>query len=506
MNNTIIRGQALGLFGEPRDFHSASRHRGTARGHQHVFALWCCLLGCFQPVVAQTPTINPAIIVNLGTGRSSSSVPVAARGSLVEVFGTNFSNATVTGNLDTLMPTQLPGTATQVFFGGIAAPIYMASPTQLIVQVPFELPAVSSVDMVVSNGSSVSAPLTLTLLTQDPGAYRVLKSGVTVSNVNPILPGDAITIFATGLGLVMPPVPSGQPGPTTPPAVAITPVVRVGGREVTVRSAVLFPGWVGSYQIDVDIPIDLSAPTTDLTVEAGVLPAVTGPPGPVGPIGAVGPPGVQGLAGPQGPMGLMGPAGPIGASGPAGPQGITWQGTWSNTATYALTDAVQFNGTSYVSIQASNLNHPPEISPTFWSILAEMGIAGPVGPRGPIGLTGSAGATGATGPTGTTGPAGPQGPIGLTGSAGATGATGPAGTTGPTGPQGSIGLTGAVGATGAIGPAGPQGITWQGTWSNGATYALTRCGAVQRHELRQHTNEQPKPFTGHESDVLEQIG
>jgi len=50
--------------------------------------------------------------------------------------------------------------------------------------------------MVVSNGSGVSAPLTLTLLTQDPGAYRVLKGWVAVSNVNPILPGDAITIFA----------------------------------------------------------------------------------------------------------------------------------------------------------------------------------------------------------------------------------------------------------------------------------------------------------------------
>jgi hypothetical protein len=41
-----------------------------------------------------------------------------------------------------------------------------------------------------------------------------------------------------------------------------------------------------------------------------------------------------------------------------------------DSTTYALNDAVQFNGTSYISIQAGNLNHQPETSPTFWSILS----------------------------------------------------------------------------------------------------------------------------------------
>src|ERR1700685_1088097 len=57
-----------------------------------------------------------------------------------------------------------------------------------------------------------------------------------------------------------------------------------------------------------------------------------------------------------GPTGAPRTAGP---TGPTGPQGLTWQGTWTGATTYALNDAVQFNGTSYISIQARNLNPRP---------------------------------------------------------------------------------------------------------------------------------------------------
>src|ERR1700685_1450787 len=116
-----------------------------------------------------------------------------------------------------------------------------------------------------------------------------------------------------------------------------------------------------------------------------------------------------------GPTGAPRTAGP---TGPTGPQGLTWQGTWTGATTYALNDAVQFNGTSYISIQASNLNHEPDTSPTFWNMLAQAGATGPTGPRGATGLTGA------------------TGPVGSEGATGPTGATGPAGATGPTGPQG----------------------------------------------------------------------
>ncbi len=58
---------------------------------------------------------------------------------------------------------------------------------------------------------------------------------------------------------------------------------------------------------------------------------------------------------------------------------MTWQGTWSGGTAYALNDAVQFGGASYISIQAGTGNQP-DTSPTFWSLLAQVGATGPTGP------------------------------------------------------------------------------------------------------------------------------
>src|SRR5581483_2592983 len=175
-----------------------------------------------------------------------------------------------------------------------------------------------------------------------------------------------------------------------------------------------------------------------------------------------------------------------------------------------------FNGSSYISLVASNVGHQPNNSPTYWSLLAQQGATGATGPAGPVGPTGTQGPTGATGPRGATGPAGPTGatgPAGLVWKAawsttatynvgdavsyngasyvslvasntgnqpsnsptywnllaqkGATGPTGPAGPQGTTGAQGPQGPSGATGPTGPAGPQGPIGkggnTVWNGT-------------------------------------------
>src|SRR5437867_1874878 len=88
---------------------------------------------------AQTPVVVPQGFVNAATGRSAFGVPVAARGSLVSIYGSNLS-AIITSATGVPLPTQLPGTQTQVLFGGIAAPLLFVSPVQINAQVPFELP------------------------------------------------------------------------------------------------------------------------------------------------------------------------------------------------------------------------------------------------------------------------------------------------------------------------------------------------------------------------------
>lgn len=187
-----------------------------------------------------------------------------------------------------------------------------------------------------------------------------------------------------------------------------------------------------------------------------------GPTGPSGPPGATGPSGATGPTGPTGPEGQIGATGPDGATGPSGATGptgptgpsgatIEWVAAgWATDTAYALNQALNHNGASYIVISAHSSGAATEPGvgaswETVWGLLSDTGATGP---SGAVGATGPSGATGPVGPTGVDGATGPSG---ASGAVGPTGATGPVGATGPTGPSGATGPTGATGAT------GPQG-------------------------------------------------
>lgn len=90
------------------------------------------------------------------------------------------------------------------------------------------------------------------------------------------------------------------------------------------------------------------------------------------------------------------------------------KGEWNSTTVYAQNDMINYNGSSYFSLQDSNANHTPGAteSAAWWQLLAAQGATGQTGPQGPTGATGPKGDTGATGPQGPQGPTGPQGPAG----------------------------------------------------------------------------------------------
>lgn len=83
---------------------------------------------------------------------------------------------------------------------------------------------------------------------------------------------------------------------------------------------------------------------------------------------------------------------------------LTYNGTWSSTATYDKGDVVFFSGSSYVSLVKNNTGNSPDTSSADWAILVTQGV------QGPAGATGATGSTGSQGPTGATGPQGPAGP------------------------------------------------------------------------------------------------
>jgi hypothetical protein len=76
----------------------------------------------------------------------------------------------------------------------------------------------------------------------------------------------------------------------------------------------------------------------------------------------------------KGDTGATGSQGPTGATGPQGAKGLNWRGTWNNSTSYVVDDAVERNGSSYVCIQANTNQSPPNA--TYWELLAQKGTDG----------------------------------------------------------------------------------------------------------------------------------
>jgi uncharacterized protein (TIGR03437 family) len=347
-----------------------------------------------QPTIAGVQNAAPVL---MGTGN-------LARGELISLYGSNLSNG-VSPAFDTGSPT-LSLAGTSVSIDGLAAPISFVSPAQINVQVPFEIPAgVASVNVTVTVGTLTSAPVVMSVVTAEPGMLYTQAGNTTVapspSNTATIqaAPGTALVIVASGLGSISPAVPTGRmPSSSGSVALAI-PTVMMNGALVTVSSANYLGA--GLYAITANVPGSASSGT--VTVALGSLVGSVGPEGPAGPKGPAGPAGLvgatgatgtagpAGAAGSQGPPGYSGAPGANGANGTNGAPGMTWRQAWNIGNTYAVNDAVSAGGSSYISLQAGNVGHPPASSPAFWSVLAQAGAAGSGAGPGPIMLSGVGG-------------------------------------------------------------------------------------------------------------------
>ena len=154
---------------------------------------------------------------------------------------------------------------------------------------------------------------------------------------------------------------------------------------------------------------------------------------------------------------------------------MRFKGDWDVSKAYSGRDVVFFNGSSWLCVKP-NQSHAPDVSPTYWTIVAQKGdkgLTGNTGAQGPQGVQGVQGLTGLTGPAGATGATARRdsaprltGAQGAQGFPGATGATGPQGLTGAQGFPGATGATGPQGLTGAQGPAGasPWGLNGANTY------------------------------------------
>jgi uncharacterized protein (TIGR03437 family) len=200
-------------------------------------------------------------VVNAADGR-----PSIAPGGLVSVFGSQLSSVNLASS-QVPLPTVVADTCLSV--NGLVVPIFMASPNQINVQMPFE--SIGNVTMILRTPGGTSDNYNLQVL---PGAPSVFHNGTAGpdTNVPTIVRGDDgllvtdshpvhrndngdLFIYLTGLGQTSPAVADGYPAPSDPVAVPLNiPTVTLGGVKLSVSSYSLTPGQVGVYQINVNVP------------------------------------------------------------------------------------------------------------------------------------------------------------------------------------------------------------------------------------------------------------
>jgi uncharacterized protein (TIGR03437 family) len=219
-----------------------------------------------------------------------------APGELISIYGTNLASGSA---VDATFPTTLAGV--QVTVNGIAAHIYVVSPTQISAIVPYAATGPILQFQVINQDVSSNAVTMFSSLTS-PGVFTLPPGGIgyaaalhpDFSIVTPSSPaqiGETVAVFVTGLGLVNPAIADGAPGPTDQLSSATSTISAfVHGQAATVHYAGLAPQLIGLYQINVEVPsgvsagdvyVDISGPDSYtsqalLTVAGGATTAVPG--------------------------------------------------------------------------------------------------------------------------------------------------------------------------------------------------------------------------------------
>lgn len=242
-------------------------------------AVW--ILAGAAGAYAQQPVIAAGGVLNAASNAKGVAV---APGSLVSIYGTALASSVA--NADTIpLSTKLGNVS--VTFDNIAAPLtYVGNaPQQVNAQVPWELQGKTSTNVVVTNGGTASAPLSVPLTSAAPGIFSVgsgVGQAIAYGNsdgqlaapvgiyagagltTHPAKIGDPTTlvILATGLGAVDPPVVTGSNVTDGQVHQCVSvPVVMIGGLQAKVLFAGMTPQFVGVYQVN--IVIQPGTPTGD---------------------------------------------------------------------------------------------------------------------------------------------------------------------------------------------------------------------------------------------------
>ncbi len=228
----------------------------------------------FVVKMIEPPIINPGGTVN---GASFASGGAVAPGSIVSVFGIKLAPLTFATAVP--LPTSLGG-VNLTFNNTTAAPLFFTSPVQTNIQVPWELAGQTTAMLAATVAGQTGPAVSVPLAAFAPGIFTLNQRGTgqaAVQIANTVIfaapegsipgvqarqarKGEFLTIYCTGLGAVTNRPNTGAIALGSPLSTTTTaPTVTIGGASAPVSFSGLSPGFVGLYQVNVQVPD--SAPT-----------------------------------------------------------------------------------------------------------------------------------------------------------------------------------------------------------------------------------------------------
>jgi len=250
----------------------------------------------FDGYARRFPAITPNGVTDAATFRNDRGL---AAGSYISIFGADLSDATEV--FSTLyLPVSLATVSVSFDGGGLSLPghLHFVSPTQINVQIPWEFLGQSSVAMKVTvagntadlQGNVYTLPLAAAtpafLMNSGTVADAVDNStGVLITTGNPATAGEILQLYANALGPVTNQPASGDPacggGVLVGSCTASSPLsqtfgavtVTIGGKPASVFGGVGFlaPGYVGLYQVNIQVPSGLSSGPQPIAISVAGL-------------------------------------------------------------------------------------------------------------------------------------------------------------------------------------------------------------------------------------------
>jgi uncharacterized protein (TIGR03437 family) len=253
-DGTVV-GWGDNSFGETTTPAGLSGVVAIAAGKVHSLAL-----------IGALPVLAPRISVEGITNAASFLAGPVAPGEIVSIFGADLGPTVgVAGGLNAQGRLETSVAGTQVFFDGVAAPLFYVRNDQVNLEVPYSVAGKPSVQVQVSAQKVLSNTVTVPVAATAPGifaysagveqAVMLNEDGSFNSPSQPARPGTIVVFWATGEGQTNPAGIDGKLAQPPYPAPVASVTLKIGGLPVSpIDYAASAPGFTGLMQINARVP------------------------------------------------------------------------------------------------------------------------------------------------------------------------------------------------------------------------------------------------------------